>query len=229
MNYSEALELIDSNPRLKRRKLAHNTYLERRKGGELAVRLHDTDVVTMLPDNTFRLDSGGWRTVTTKERINRFSPARLSQEKRVWYLFTNGCDTRVLFDDGVVIDGSGQVVSGAGSPDKEKAIRKEINAFIGELKKLKTLPEPGGGDCWGCSMVAADGSRPMCGGCVVDHIKEKYIHGSLILRALQEKGITSTGIGRYWQRFNEGDKWGRASVIRAVRDLCWREVRRGSP
>lgn len=44
----------------------------------MAVRLHNTDVVTYHPDGTATLYTGGWMTVTTKDRINAWSPARVS-------------------------------------------------------------------------------------------------------------------------------------------------------
>lgn len=60
--------------RLERRKVANNTYLERRPSGDIAVKLHATDVVTYHDDGTFSLQTGGWYSVTTKERMNRFMP-----------------------------------------------------------------------------------------------------------------------------------------------------------
>lgn len=66
-------------PRLR---LANNTTLEARtipseptESGTrwirqaYAIRLHGTDVVTFMPDDSIRLDSGGWQTPTTRERI----------------------------------------------------------------------------------------------------------------------------------------------------------------
>lgn len=52
------------------RKLANNTYGVRKENGDIAVRLHATDVVTWHPDETVTLNTGGWYTVTTKGRIN---------------------------------------------------------------------------------------------------------------------------------------------------------------
>src|SRR2546423_133014 len=67
-----------------RKKLARNTYLERRENG-FAVRYHATDVATWTKTGLV-LDSGGYRTVTTRERINWALPmdVSLSQTRGVW-------------------------------------------------------------------------------------------------------------------------------------------------
>ncbi len=55
------------------RKLENNTYLERR-GENIAIRLHRTDIVTHYPDGSFSLNDGGWNTPTTAERIQAYAP-----------------------------------------------------------------------------------------------------------------------------------------------------------
>jgi hypothetical protein len=80
-SYQEADEQLTGRCH-KRRKIANNTWLERRSTNfdsdiedpddEIAVRLHNTDVVTFRRDGAITLNTGGWFTVTTKERINRF-------------------------------------------------------------------------------------------------------------------------------------------------------------
>jgi hypothetical protein len=39
--------------------------------GKMIVTYHNTPVVTVDPDGTVTLDSGGWRSATTKTRINQ--------------------------------------------------------------------------------------------------------------------------------------------------------------
>lgn len=66
-----------------RRKIANNTYLERLVDNSIAVRLHATDVVVIFPDDVVVLNSGGWRTKTTKDRLNRFAgPFTVVSERR---------------------------------------------------------------------------------------------------------------------------------------------------
>ena len=58
--------------RMQSRKVANNTWLERRGHGYIALRLHATNVAEFFDDGSVVLNSGGWRTMTTKDRINRF-------------------------------------------------------------------------------------------------------------------------------------------------------------
>src|SRR5690349_8930926 len=82
-SYQQAIEILNGKTS---RKLANNTYLQRRDDKTIAVKLHDTDVVTYTTDEKIILNSGGWRTVTTKERINTFSPLTVYQNKSIWYV-----------------------------------------------------------------------------------------------------------------------------------------------
>lgn len=66
------------------RKLANNTYLVPRGADAYAVRLHSTDIITIHRDGTFTLNTGGWDTVITKDRLNSFGPARIYSERGTW-------------------------------------------------------------------------------------------------------------------------------------------------
>jgi hypothetical protein len=136
MTYQEARAMME-RARNGRRKLENNTYLETRypdrtydrdltlhvETVEYAVRLHDTDVVTLHPDGSYTLDSGGWRTVTTKDRINRYAPVRLYSDKRVWWLRPRWVapdsphsdasnSVSVRFEDGMSVNVDGVPVAG---------------------------------------------------------------------------------------------------------------------
>lgn len=64
-NYYQACELLGGR---NRRKVGHNTYLLSR-GEDVAVRYHNTDVVTFHADGTATLRNGGWNTLTTRKRF----------------------------------------------------------------------------------------------------------------------------------------------------------------
>ena len=72
------------------RKIANNTYLVEIDAHAIAVRLHATNVVTYHRDGRIILNTGGWRTSTTKTRLNDYSPARISQRKGEWFAHFNG-------------------------------------------------------------------------------------------------------------------------------------------
>ena len=99
MDYQSASNEL-SRGRNGRRKVDNNTYLYPVNDG-IAVRLHATNVVVIHPDNTYTLNTGGWRTVTTKDRINKYSPVRVHQRKYEWYITMNGKE--YPFIEGMVV------------------------------------------------------------------------------------------------------------------------------
>lgn len=71
------------------RPIENNTRVHK-VGNNFAVKLHDTDVVTYFPDGTVELNSGGWRTMTTKARINAYlgdEKLRVWSDRGRWYVY----------------------------------------------------------------------------------------------------------------------------------------------
>ena len=68
--YNEAKELFENT---RKRKLANNTYLVKTANG-YGVKLYNTVVVEYLDANRIRLNTGGWYTVTTFQRIRSHIP-----------------------------------------------------------------------------------------------------------------------------------------------------------
>jgi hypothetical protein len=104
LTYDQACDLLTKG-RKGRKKLENNTYLERHDEDTVAVVLHSTAVVKIRSDGTFVLNSGGWLTVTTKDRINNYSPVRVSSVRGTWKLY-DGQD----YYDGMRVDSFGQVL-----------------------------------------------------------------------------------------------------------------------
>lgn len=96
MDYESALKTLKNR---ETKKVGNNTYLVRGEN-EVGVRLHSTIVVTIHADGTYTLNSGGWRTVTTKARMNEFCPVRVSQKNYDWFVggepFYDGIRVRVV-------------------------------------------------------------------------------------------------------------------------------------
>lgn len=67
------------------RKLANNT-TARRSGEDIVICLHDTDILTFMPDGRVRYNTGGWQTSTTKACMNAYGPARIHQHHFQWYI-----------------------------------------------------------------------------------------------------------------------------------------------
>lgn len=129
-NYTEADHLFQTvSSRTEYVKLAGNTRLHKLEAQDVPesmrtqapdcfmVTLHGHRIVTFYKDGSLVLDSCGWRTVTTKERMNRYLPPGLSlyQEKHEWWIADNRPEfmpegmerhdkrLRVSFEDGMEI------------------------------------------------------------------------------------------------------------------------------
>lgn len=90
LEYKEAAELMSKarNPK-KGKPLQNNTRLYEAEDDLgrpcYEVWLHNTPVVTIYKDGTYKLQTGGWATVTTKDRLNTYGPGTVTQMDRVWY------------------------------------------------------------------------------------------------------------------------------------------------
>ena len=109
MTYQDLIEKLGNRSR---RKLANNTYAERREGGAVTVKLHNTDILTYYANGHIKLDTGGWRTSTTKQRFNKFLDWwRVSQENFDWYIYPLGAySERVEYFDKIVITEDGTCI-----------------------------------------------------------------------------------------------------------------------
>jgi hypothetical protein len=136
MTYKEAQAKLTGRCK-ERRKLQNNTYLERRDGDAIAVILHATDVVTLFPDGTVELNSGGWNTLTTRDRINNYLPGNwhVSSERDTMILWRwkggaynpRGEQEEYLFVDGIRISPRGKVTGTGDLETHREAQRQEDN------------------------------------------------------------------------------------------------------
>jgi hypothetical protein len=69
-----------------KRKIGNNTWATILPDGSVAIMLHWTTVVVIHPDDSATLRSGGWKTCTTKDRINKYSPVKVYQRDFEWFL-----------------------------------------------------------------------------------------------------------------------------------------------
>lgn len=84
------------------RKVAHNTIERTMPDGTRIIRLHLTDIVTIFPNGVIEINSDGYQTSTTKDRINTYiGPCwSLFQEKGRWYLYRRMDSTKHAYKDG---------------------------------------------------------------------------------------------------------------------------------
>lgn len=103
MNHAEAVKMVKGISYRTKRKVGNNTYAEILHDGSVGIMLHSTYVVKIHADNTYTLQTGGWQTSTTKDRINQYSPVRVYQRKYEWFVSINGRE--LPFVEGMVVSG----------------------------------------------------------------------------------------------------------------------------
>ena len=184
------------------RKLANNTKLYRLNDTTIAVKLHNTDVITYHEDGRIVFDSGGWKTPTTKERMNTYSPARVCQSKGMWDISID--HVLANYADGIIWDGKSWL--GYGDDPKQvtklvKRVKQYTDAYMLALDS-GSVPVPNSGDCWGCLFKSSNGNTIMGGSDhVLSHIDESYYVPSLLLRAIERFPVSQAA------RAYLSDKW----------------------
>lgn len=102
-SYEQARDFLGNR---QERKLAHNTTVRMSFAVAEAVEvvLHRTPVVTFYADGRVRLDSGGYRTRTTADRIRQLLPPGydLRQRDFGWFLARTG-QPSIVFTDGMIL------------------------------------------------------------------------------------------------------------------------------
>lgn len=190
-------EILEGVSGIKNTKIiANNTVRIEFEDGTIAIRLHNTNVVTTHPNGDITLNTGGWQTLTTKERITTYSPFRIRQEKGVWTVITSAGSYD--FYDGITFRDSVPLEVRHTDTKGIAQLKKRITKFAALITE-DNIPMPNGGDCWCCSMHTAEGkTMGELGddtGHLLSHIDEGYMHGSLIVNAMRAKGYADRQIG----------------------------------
>jgi hypothetical protein len=174
--------------------IERNTRLFQR-GDAIAVQYHQTDIVTFKKNGDTVLNTNGWKTQSTKERLNSLTPVgRIHQEKGVWYFVYQG--ERHVFKDGLTIKASGKVVGAAdhNAVSHETALRRKASLYAKKFTEALyagKVPPPGPGDCWACLMKTEDGKQPLGGKShIVEHMEENYFVPSLLINAMNQFGAS---------------------------------------
>ncbi len=200
MDYQKADAILQGR-NYRSKKLQNNTYLERIAGNAIAVRLHNTHIITLYDDNTAMLDSGGWRTATTKDRLNQYG-FHVRQENSEWFYsgITGNMFAPSLFVDGMIVSTEdGTIISDMPQQDileKRKKLKERIKKYAKLCgSNVPGLPEPSSADCWFCVMTDEKGNS--MGDAFNDtnhlesHMDEKYVVPALVYNAMVEAGAGS--------------------------------------
>lgn len=104
----------------------NNTVKYKLQGSDtLYIRLHRTDIITQFK-TLIILKSGGYKTPTTKNRINEYqNVCQIYQSKGVWYITTSREES--VFYDGIKILNTGRIIK----PQKaDKKIDKQLHIAV---------------------------------------------------------------------------------------------------
>lgn len=189
-------EIIKGGRNKTSRKIANNTTVRNLDGGGVAIELHSTDIVIVHENGDVTINSGGWLSVTTKERINRYTNAGISQRAGIWYMSDGS-----LFYDSMRLKADGTPVKPRPTAKYEqrlKLIKKQARQYARDFVaalKAGEIDLPSGGDCWGCCMRDKDGNTAMGTDHIRQHIKDKYYVPSLLVNAGRAAGYPDDQIG----------------------------------
>ncbi len=180
-----------------RLKLADNAYQNSCENGDCIVTFHNTEIIIFKANGNIILNSGGYRTPTTKERINRFLPGyHIEQRNNIWYI-SDDQDNETIFLDGMIITNNKLPENKKIEKDTKKLVEK-INKFVSLIDTMKEIPYPDkSGDCWDCNLRTKSGKiigELSKSDHLLLHIKEKYLHGSLIWNAMVWAGYPNPEI-----------------------------------
>lgn len=228
-SYQDALQYLGGK---RERPYAHNTRIERDSldlGHEvITVKYHGNPIVNFYPDRV-SFSSCGWKTFTTKERINWFLPEGFVcyQERSVWYI-SERWSRRWGFADGITIK-DGEVYNYA--PDNEsetikktiKSIKKYVEGYIKALFAGE-VESPSAGDCFYCQFMTTEGKNlgEVTGSNHIElHIEESYYVPSLLANAAKFKDMSilaKDGIAHLWQGTGEDvSEWQRSIMARDIK------------
>lgn len=161
--------------------------------GSRVIQFHDTNILTFTIDDKIIVNTDGWLTVTTKDRINRFSNLYVYQKNNQWFI------NNYFYYDGIVFDSKGNLISKEKKDNSKKIqkMKKKISKYCNLITK-DNLPFPSSGDCWYCLLRNEDnktmGNFSNNNFHLTEHLKESYLHGSILINAMQEYGYRNDQI-----------------------------------
>lgn len=177
----------------KKRRIDNNT-IEYYQGNIRKIRLHRTDIIE-FHENFIVLNSGGWKTNTTKDRINEYCKFgnRIWQEKGIWTVSNSFSQKSAIFFDGIKISYNGDFLNAENAPSKSdiialsKKIKEYSKNFIDQVRQ-GNIKLPNSGDCWYCLMKTQNDNtlgEESSSEHIINHIDENYFVPSLIFRACE--------------------------------------------
>lgn len=210
MKYTDLMNLFQrSKDKTVGKKIAGNTWVVK-MGDNYGIKLYDTIIMIFKMDGSITLNSGGYRTRTTKDRINEFSGIQVTQENGLWYVHAR--DQVVLFTDNMVIPPHGPIGDDASiktiTADKkavDRMVKRYVRGFVDDML-INGIPDPSGGDCWYCLMRSVDNPNdlePMGYSHYFSHFEEKYYVPTIFYKAVNENNYPNPGLILSMMRSNK--------------------------
>lgn len=105
MTYQEATRKLDS---INRAKIGNNTWLEREPGKRnVHIVLHNTRIITLHQDGSYTMRTGGWRSHTTKDRLNGYlgtgASISIFQKNHEWFVASDVLPEVRKFHEGMKV------------------------------------------------------------------------------------------------------------------------------
>ena len=193
----EMLAALPSPP-ASARMIGRNT-LEHYNAGVRCVIFHQTTILRFPARGGFEIDTGGWNTTTTRDRINRSLPPgwRIYTEQGTLYLHDYNFRAPVPFHQHIrVLAPRHPVLGGTIKSDfsfsRANKLKKLIDAYIGLYRQHGLPPaSESEGDPW---ILGAGKTKPDV---MLDWIKTRYRHRRLFALALAYAGLSDTGISLF--------------------------------
>lgn len=187
-------EILDGTAPAKSRMVGHNTAEWIDSCGIRRVRLHRTDILTFYPCGSFEVDTGGWNTHTTRDRLREHLPAGYGVHTHKGQIYLSTPNRRAVpFRRRVMVGPRGAVKPDSG-PDNARADRDRrlIDSYMARVKGMgDKLPSPAPGDPF-IPPDPATGKYPEH--TVREWLREGYVFGSLIVAAGRFAGMGDLGI-----------------------------------
>lgn len=236
-NYTEAKNVFENS---RKRKLANNTYLLKIgnvPNDHYGIKLHDTIIIKFLPDRTI-LDSGGYKTMTTKTRINEFTDFNVWQDKGIWYIGNNYKDSNpIIFNDNCYYKNSKWYNVGK-DPKPILKLRKKIQIYAKEYTKnlmAGNIQAPDNGDCFYCHLVDVKTNKPIPDNShILSHIAEKYYVPSLLVNAISEFPVSNAAksvISHFWNNTKQCEFFvdtASRQIESSIKRYCYRQLNTAS-
>ena len=202
LSIKDALKGIEIAPTTKPKRFEWGVVEYQTPNNETRWRYHNTDIVTLTKTGDIILNSGGFRTMTTKEKTNnilthigqRLSYRRwfIHQANGLWTVSNRQDGLHVPYFDGLNLSKANDLETQI-EAQKAQLEQIKLRKAILEYSKLYTLESalPDGkateGDCWLCCGIAHNEREHL-----LAHIKEGYVMTHLACRALEANGYSPT-------------------------------------